>query len=141
MFLPDINILVHAFNRASPHHSPCVTVVHNLLRGPQKFVLPDLVTIGFLRITTLRALYKSDVSLPASWAFIETLKNSPHQFPLPVSSDFESRFKNLSLEMQAEGNLLNDVYLASLALELGATLLSGDRDFSHIPGVRWQRVY
>jgi len=38
------------------------------------------------------------------------------------------------------GDLVTDAYLAALAIETGATLVSADRDFGRFPGLRWQPV-
>ena len=39
----------------------------------------------------------------------------------------------------AGGDLVTDAYLAALALETGAELVSADRDFVRFPGLRWRR--
>ena len=40
-------------------------------------------------------------------------------------------------EGRASGDLIPDAYLAALAIELGAELISFDRDFARFPGLRW----
>jgi hypothetical protein len=36
------------------------------------------------------------------------------------------------------GNLVNDAYLAAVALAHGAEIVSFDADFARFPGVRWR---
>ena len=38
----------------------------------------------------------------------------------------------------AKGNLAADACLAALAIESGCEWISGDRDFSRFPGLRWR---
>ena len=38
----------------------------------------------------------------------------------------------------AKGNLVADAYLAALAIESGCEWITGDRDFSRFPGLRWR---
>ena len=42
------------------------------------------------------------------------------------------------MSVQAKGNLVTDAYLAALAIEKGAELITSDRDFSRFPGLKWQ---
>lgn len=39
----------------------------------------------------------------------------------------------------ARGDLVTDAYLAALAIETRAGLVSADRDFGRFPGLRWRR--
>jgi predicted nucleic acid-binding protein len=36
----------------------------------------------------------------------------------------------------AKGNLISDAWIAAIAIEQGATLVSADRDFRRFPGLR-----
>ncbi len=42
------------------------------------------------------------------------------------------------IEDAVRGNLVPDAYLAALAIEIGAELISADRDFTRFPGLRWR---
>ena len=39
----------------------------------------------------------------------------------------------VDLVRRAEGGLMNDVWIAALALQHGATLFTRDTDFAHVP--------
>jgi len=47
-------------------------------------------------------------------------------------------FDRLCRAVDARGNLVPDAYLAALAVESGSEWITGDRDFSRFPGLRWR---
>ncbi|MCY3786131.1 MAG: PIN domain-containing protein, partial [bacterium] len=44
----------------------------------------------------------------------------------------------LCRQVQSKGNLVQDAYLAALAIESGSEWITTDRDFSRFPGLRWR---
>jgi hypothetical protein len=44
----------------------------------------------------------------------------------------------LCARADCRGNLIQDAYLAALALEHDAVFVTTDRDFARFPGLRWQ---
>jgi hypothetical protein len=55
---------------------------------------------------------------------------------LRAGSTHWSRFSEFCRHLQLRGNLLSDAYLAALALEQGAELITFDRGFGRHPGLR-----
>ena len=49
-----------------------------------------------------------------------------------------SRFAELCQRLALRGNLVPDAYLAALALEQGAQLVTFDRGFGRYPSLRWR---
>jgi len=47
-------------------------------------------------------------------------------------------FLRLCVEVNAKGNLVADAYLAAIAIELDALLVTTDWDFARFPGLRWR---
>ena len=56
----------------------------------------------------------------------------------PEPSHLET-FEELCHTNDAGGDLANDAYLAAITMELGATLVSLDRDFARFDGLDWRR--
>jgi predicted nucleic acid-binding protein len=48
-------------------------------------------------------------------------------------------FERLCRESDASGDLAADAYLAALAVEGGADLISLDRDFARFAALRWRK--
>jgi len=49
-----------------------------------------------------------------------------------------ARFAGLSRTLSLRGNLVPDAYLAALALDQRAELVTFDRGFGRYPGLRWR---
>jgi hypothetical protein len=49
-------------------------------------------------------------------------------------------FIHLSKTAGARGNLIPDAYLAALAIESGAELVTTDRDYAGFPNLRWRHL-
>ena len=47
-------------------------------------------------------------------------------------------FLRLCVEVNAKGDLVADAYLAAIAIELDAPLVTTNRDFARFPGLRWR---
>jgi uncharacterized protein len=49
-----------------------------------------------------------------------------------------SIFMDLCKKAAASGNLVQDAWLAALAIESGCEWITFDRDFARFPGLRWR---
>ncbi len=47
-------------------------------------------------------------------------------------------FVRLCRAVRVKGNLVQDAYLAALAIESGSEWITTDRDYSRFPGLRWR---
>jgi hypothetical protein len=56
VIVPDINLLVHAYNSESPVHAAARTWWEDLLNGTRPVGLAWVVVLGFIRITTHRQI-------------------------------------------------------------------------------------
>ena len=61
----------------------------------------------------------------------------PNALLLNPGRDHLALFEGLCRPADARGDLVTDAYLAALAVETGAVLVSADRDFALFPGLRW----
>ncbi len=71
-------------------------------------------------------------------AFANELREQPNAVLLAPGPRHWRIFERLCREAGATGNLVPDAYLAALAIEHGAELVTTDRDFARFPGVRWR---
>ena len=69
--------------------------------------------------------------------FVDALLEPPAQL-LQAGAKHWARFAELCRHLQLRGNLVPDAYLAALALEQGAELITFDRGFGRYPRLRWR---
>ena len=68
MIVPDINLLVHAYNVESPSHEAARVWWERLLNGTQPVGLPWVVVLGFIRLTTNRQILEHPLPTAAGCA-------------------------------------------------------------------------
>jgi toxin-antitoxin system PIN domain toxin len=137
MILPDINLLVHAHNLDSPKHRATARWWDSQLGGTTGVALAWVVILGFVRITTNRAVLQNPWAPEEALQRVEEWLTLSHVFiPLPSDRHF-SLLKSLLLQTGAAGNLTTDAHLAALAIERGLVLHSTDTDFGRFPGLKW----
>ena len=136
MYLLDANVLIYAFRRDSPHHSPCYQWLTNTLAGEDPVATTSVVELALLRIATLPALGTA-ASTPAEvFRFLGTLKDQPTVLRIEPGEQHLDILSGLCAKMKLRGNDINDAFLAALSMEYGATLVTADRGFSRFSGLR-----
>jgi len=137
MFISDINVLVYARRPDSPHHDACRRFVEEMANGFEPFGLPHATESGFVRLVTDRRVFNFPTTMAEALGFIDVLRESPANRTVLPGPDHWRIFSELCLSANVHGNLVPDAYLAALAIEADAELVSCDRDFARCPGLRW----
>jgi toxin-antitoxin system PIN domain toxin len=137
MILPDINLLIHAYNRESAVHAQARAWWEKLLNGTELVGLPWAVVLGFIRLTTHRQVMSNPLSVAASCNHVRTWLGQPAVSVIdPGSRHAEILFALLD-SLGTAGNLTTDAHLAALAIEHQAELHSTDADLGRFSGLRW----
>lgn len=137
MKLVDINLLIYAINRDTPHHLKAKKWLEESLSSDEPFGFAWIVILGFLRIVTSgRIMPRPLISDTATEIVDEWLRQSPVALVTPTDKHW-SILKELILPLGTAANLTSDAHLAALAIEHGARLYSTDNDFSRFPNLRW----
>jgi len=79
--------------------------------------------------------------IESALAFAEALRGQPNALPLAPGPRHWGVFERLCRDAGVRGNLVPDAYLAALAIEHGAELVTADRDFERFPGLRWRMPF
>jgi hypothetical protein len=138
VILPDINLLLHAYNTDSPVHATARAWWEGLLNSAQPVGLSWAVILGFLRISTHRQVLASPLPVTAACAHVRAWLERPYVTPLdPGVRHAEILFGFLE-SLGTAGNLTTDAHLAALAVEHQAELHSTDADFGRFSGLRWR---
>ncbi|MBZ5577092.1 MAG: PIN domain-containing protein [Acidobacteriia bacterium] len=138
MILPDVNILIYAYNRDSAQHPAAEKWWEQALQGDVGPIGLAWVTIlGFLRIVTSRTVLERPLRVEDAVAIARTwLQQDSVRVVTPGEQHSEILFRLLT-ELGTAANLTADAHLAALALEYRAQIASTDADFARFPGLRW----
>jgi len=137
MILPDVNLLIYAYNTSAPHHAAARRWWDERLSGDEPVGLAWVVILGFIRINAHAKIHANPMSLQQSTAIVAEWLTLPH-FHLvdPAPGHFERLTHNL-IHLGTAGNLTTDAHLATLAAERGYVLHTTDADFNRFPVLKW----
>ena len=137
MIVPDINLLVHAYNSESPVHAAARRWWEDLLNGTRPVGLPWVVILGFIRITTHRQILLRPLTASAACARAQEWLERPVVSVLHPGDRHAELLFNLLESLGTAANLTTDAHLAALSIEHQAELHSTDADFQRFLGLRW----
>lgn len=138
MILPDLNLLLYAYNSHAPLHLKAVDWWSGVINGEELIGLPHEVTLGFVRIATNRRLGAAAVSLAAAQNVVSQWLELPHSRVLLPAPDHFERVMEITRQAGGSSPLISDASLAAYAISSRATLCSNDGDFSKFRGLNWR---
>jgi len=137
VIVPDLNLLIHAYNSESPRHGRARSWWESLMNGTAPIGLTWAVMLGFIRVTTHRTILKHPLPVKTACHHVRSWLIQP-QVAIIQPGDRHAEILFGFLEsVGSAGNLTTDAHLAALAVEYQAELNTTDADFSRFPGLRW----
>jgi len=136
VIVPDVNLLVYAYNEAAPSHAAARAWWESALSADRRVGLAWAVVFGFIRLVThpavmcapLRAADAVDrVNAWFACEGVTVVEPGPRHLAI-VRALFDTT--------GVAASLTTDTHLAALAIEHRAELHSNDRDFERFPGLR-----
>jgi len=137
MILPDVNVLIHAYDSKSPVHDPVRDWWERTLSGPRPVALSWVTILGFIRIMTNRRIMLAPIGVAEAIADARSWLEHPRVRLLEPGERHAEILFALLEELGTAGNLTTDAHLAALAIEYQAEIASTDTDFARFPGLRW----
>jgi toxin-antitoxin system PIN domain toxin len=137
MIVPDVTLLVHAYNSESPAHAAARRWWEDLLNGTHPVGLAWVAILGFVRIATHRQVLTRPLTVGAACARVRSWLARPYVSVLHPGDRHSEILFNLLEALGPAGNLTTDAHLAALAIEHQAELHSTDADFGRFAGLRW----
>lgn len=137
MILPDVNLLVYAADETASHHERALDWIERTLSGTETVAFAWLVLVGFVRVTTNPRSVAHPWKAEQALDLIDSWLAQPVVTVVHPTDRHAAVLRDLMTPLGAAGNLTSDAHLAALAIEHGATLCSGDNDFSRFAGLRW----
>lgn len=138
MILPDVNVLVHAYNAGSPVHARARAWWEEALSRRAPVGLAWSVALGYIRITTHPRIAERPLTADRACAHVEAWLGQPQVILLHPGERHASILFGLLRGLGTAGNLTSDAHLAALAIEHQGEIASTDADFSRFPGLRWR---
>jgi hypothetical protein len=135
--VPDINLLVFAYNEAAPHHDAARAWWEGLMTGRAPVRIPWAVTMGFVRLVTHPAVLEQPLPPKAAIERVRQWFSREHVQSLDPGPRHLVILEELFESTGVGGSLTTDTHLAALAIEHQCELHSGDADFARFPGLRW----
>lgn len=137
MKLVDLNLLLYSTNRDSPFHERARDWVEAAFSSGEAIVIPWLVLLGYLRLSTNPRVFPEPLSVEAAVDVVDGWLSMPSLLPLDPGPRHWAILRDLLVEAGTGGNLTGDAHLAALAIEHDAELCSTDADFGRFRSLRW----
>jgi len=138
MILPDLNLLLYAYNTDSPDHLAARLWWAQVLNQDEPPIgLAWTVILGFLRISTNRGAFPKPFTASEATAIVRSWLAQPSVRIIVPGERHADIFLGLLDETGVAGNLTTDAHLAALAIEYRAEIATTGGDFHRFRGVRW----
>ena len=130
MILPDINLLIYAYNSDAPGHARAKVWWENCLSSPEEVALPWVVMLGFIRLMTSPNILQEPLAPAEAFGHVRSWLDRPQvQIVQPGPLNLKL-MAGLAAEAGKAGPLTTDIHLAALAIEIRATVHTNDSDFA-----------
>jgi hypothetical protein len=137
VIVPDINLLLHAYNSESPVHAPARRWWEQLLSGTRPVGLAWAAILGFIRIATHRQILVNPLPVAVACGHARDWLAQPYVSVVEPGERHVEILFGLLESLGTAANLTTDAHLAALAIEHQAELHSTDADFGRFAGLRW----
>ena len=137
MQLPDVNVLLYAYDTTSRSHPAARRWLESALAEAAVVGFAPVVLLGFLRLATSARVYANPMPVPEAFDVVESWLQFPQAVMLEPGPRHLGIMRSLLEPIGTAANLTTDAHLGALAIEHNAELVSFDNDFARFPGVRW----
>jgi len=137
VILPDINLLIHAYNSDSSVHAAAQRWWEGRLTAASPVHLPWVVILGFLRLATHPRIAAMPLPVSEACEIVDSWLTRPQVSVLHPGKQHAAILFGFLRSTGARGNLTTDAHLAALAVEHDLEVCTTDSDFARFPGLRW----
>lgn len=137
MTIPDVNLLLYAYDSESPFHARAAAWWRGCLSGVEPVGLPPVVVFGFVRVATSARVFRRPLSTADAVAHVRAWTRQPMVQALESGPEDVEKALELLQQVGAAGNLVTDAQIAAAAIEHNAVAHTSDADFVRFPGIRW----
>ncbi|MDR0285509.1 MAG: PIN domain-containing protein [Propionibacteriaceae bacterium] len=137
MKIVDANVLIYATNELSGEHFAAKTWLDDALSRTEPVFIPWMCLLAYVRVNTNPRAVVVPLTVDEAMDDVDSWLAAP-----PVRTELPSvavapALRRMLNTIGTGGNIVNDAWLAALAVGLNAEIVSFDRDFGRFPSVRW----
>ena len=140
MILPDVNVLLYAFRSDAEQHDAYRAWLEGVINGDTAYGMSPQVMASVIRLATHPRVFARPDRLEDVVAFASTVLGQTHCQIIQPGPRHWGIFTALCRSANAHGNLVQDAWLAALAIESGCEWITNDRDFARFNGLQWRPV-
>lgn len=139
MQMPDVNVLLYAFDQGSAHHATAVAFLEQARASDQPLAVYHGVLSSFVRLSVNpKASRKPLKSTAKALEFCRVLLESPNVIPVLPGHRHWKIFERLCDRRALPYDVIPDAYYAAIAIEAGCEWVTFDSDFALFAGLRWR---
>ena len=138
MILPDVNVLVYAARDDTPACARYRAWLEGALLGPEPVAITAPVIAGFLRVVTNPRIFAQPSSLDDAMRFVDVVLAAPATVVPALSERLVGILAEVCRRAGATADRVPNAYLAAIALDLDAELVTADRGFARFADLRWR---
>ena len=139
MKLLDVNVVVARFREDHPHHGAICDWFSRVEEVGQPFGVTPGIFSSVVRLVTDDRVFAVPAPVDEVFSYVRALRAQPTFVEPRLTGRRMQLFESLVRGFAASGSLVPDAYLAAIAIENGATMVSLDRDFARFDGLDWER--
>lgn len=126
----DVNLLLYASDRASPHHPAAFRFLEERRSQPELLCIAWPTLMSYLRIATHQSIFAEPLSPSEALGNVAALLGLRHVRALSEQEGFLEVYREIAASFPVRGNLVPDAHLAGILRQHGVrTLYTSDVDF------------
>ena len=137
MILPDVNLLLYAYDASSPFHHKAVSWLNAVFQGTESIGFCAPVLFAFVCLATNTRVFVHPLTVEEVAAHVTEWLDQPNaRFVETQQVDIEQALALLRVAGTA-GNLTTDAQIAAVALRVRAVVYTTDGDYARFANLSW----
>ncbi|MCO7221221.1 TA system VapC family ribonuclease toxin [Klenkia sp. PcliD-1-E] len=136
MLLLDANVVLAVHRADHPHHTVAAAELRTVVDERTQFTVPLGVWLAVLRLATNRRVFPEASTTDEVFEFADAVVAQPNHVLSAAGPRHLDTLRRVCSDSGATGLLVPDASLAAQAVELGAEVVTFDRDFLRFDMVR-----
>ena len=139
MIVPDLDLLIYAYNEGNELHRDARTWWEGLVNGTEPVGIPWQVSDGFIRQMANPMILAEPWTPAAATKVVTQWFGNGHVIPLSPGPHYLEILERILTVTGATTRLVPDATIAALAIEHSAKVHTNNaRDFQRFPGLTWR---